>query len=413
MDVPGIVEEALDGEEVAASVDLGGDDALFVTPTRTLIYRSEGLLSDESVESYSHEAESLSLSEGRRKTRITLDHPIDGVEEFTLPSSAADEAIPSILAGILGMNDVLGEDEGVVDTYLFSELTLVVADNRLVKHVGETVWDLDFEEYPFADVTGVYAEQGSVATQLVIEIDGRAERIKTPSDRAREVRETLEGAIRRFHGLRPEEDLNDALAPEEPADADDSADATDGESGSSSGMDFGEGVDPLSAGDTTQDGRNPDPNDLEREVGSSNPAESSADTADSDEPAAASDAGAPASGQAARDDEPASTAAEDTQTTAKPGTDDKSEDAGGSSGQPSVDATTPDGTEASTPADAPSGEPAHDDLRETDVEQASDPSEELAEEVAELRVAVQKQNKLLTRQHKTIQKLVEELRRGR
>jgi hypothetical protein len=57
MDVPGIVESELDGEDVAASVSLGSEDVLYVTPTRTLIYRSDGLLSDESVEEYPHDAE--------------------------------------------------------------------------------------------------------------------------------------------------------------------------------------------------------------------------------------------------------------------------------------------------------------------------------------------------------------------
>ena len=44
MTVPAIVEERLDGEEVTSRVPLGGDDELFVTPERTLVYRAEGLL---------------------------------------------------------------------------------------------------------------------------------------------------------------------------------------------------------------------------------------------------------------------------------------------------------------------------------------------------------------------------------
>jgi len=431
MDVPGIVEEALDGEEVAASVDLGGDDALFVTPTRTLIYRSEGLLSDESVESYSHEAESLSLSHGRRKTRITLDHPIDGVEEFTLPSGAADEAIPSILAGILGMNDVLEDGESVVDSYLFSELTLVIADNRLVKHVGETVWDLDFEEYPFADVTGVYAEKGSVATQLVIEIDGRAERIKTPSDRSREVREELEGAIRRYHGLAADADLNDALAPAEPGDTASDDVSEESDDGSGGGMDFGEGVDPLSAGDTTQDGRNPDPADLDGPRTNTNdttdrtgtdavPTEDSVGAADAGASSQQSSAGG-AAPQSRSSNDAAAASDEVTQESgatdqAQPSATNESNDGRanrtGSGSDPSTQQRSDDPDRTSPAADPPDG-PAAGDAKAVDTEAASDRTDELAEEVEELRVAVQKQNKLLTRQHKTIQKLVEELRRGR
>ncbi|AGN02491.1 hypothetical protein L593_12760 [Salinarchaeum sp. Harcht-Bsk1] len=428
MDVPGIVEEALDGEEVAATVDLGGDDALFVTPTRTLIYRSEGLLSDESVEAYSHNAESLSLSEGRRKTRITLEHPIEGTEEFTLPSSAADAAIPSILAGVLRSNDVIGEGESVVDSYLFSELTLVITDDRLVKHVGGMLWDLEFEEYPFADVTAVYAEKGSVATQLIIEVDGRAERIKTPSDRSREVRETLEDALRRFHGLRPEEDLNDALAPAEPerTDAEEESDA-EASTESSGGMDFGEGVEPLSAGDTTQDGRNPDPRDLEDGSSSapSEPAPAASESDGADRAPAEPDERAPEPDDATPEGaatEPTTDAAsnETTQTdvtaTADAGAAGEPESPGSDASDSPTDAGTGSSSATSPSASQPTSSGAQQpdaEFQDAGFEPATDPTEELAEEVAELRAAVQKQNKLLTRQHKTIEKLVEELRRGR
>jgi hypothetical protein len=432
MDVPGIVEEALDGEEVAADVDLGGDDALFVTPTRTLIYRSEGLLSDESVESYSHEAESLSISEGRRKTRITLDHPIDGVEDFTLPSGAADEAIPAILAGVLRANDVIDEGEAVVDSYLFSELTLVITDDRLVKHVGETVWDLEFEEYPFADVTGVYAEQGSVATQIIVDVDGRAERIKTPSDRSREVRETLEDALRRHHGLKPDEDLNDALGPAEPAEPEPESAGDDASEAASGGMDFGEGVEPLSAGDTTQGGRNPDPRDAGVDAGQADAAaddperapdaaaaESGSQDVASREPAGQEAASEAPTGDESPDGQPGAAATEGG-AAGQPG---RSQSADDGSGDPPAESTGTDEVQTASGAEQPpqesgtaaerTAEAAREDLEAAGFESSTDPAAELAEEVQELRVAVQKQNKLLTRQHKTIEKLVEELRRGR
>lgn len=469
MDVPGIVEEALDGEDVAASIDLGGDDALFVTATRSIIYRSEGILSDESIETYTHEAEQLSVSEGRRKTRLTLSHPVEGTQEFTLPSGAADEAIPAILAGVLRENDVLEPGEEVIETYLFSELTLMITADRLVKHVGETVWDLEFEEFHYADVTGLSAEEGSVATQLVLEVDGRAQRIKTPSDRAREVRETLEDALRTYHGIRPDEEIDDALGPddveEEQAEGDD---AQEGGAGGSMGL--GETVDPLSAGDTSESGGS-DPMEQPRELddrrgaapesggaaeaddgagadtAAQETAESDATGADSgaDEAVderAAGDAGSaqPAGGaseDAPGDSEPARAEAGDTAAdsrgesrseptaesssqAASRSTDDRSaaEDRSGAEGR-SETAGVPSEDE-SAPADAAREEPTGESERANDVFQEAgfEPAEEdrteaLAEEIAQLRSAVQKQNKLLARQHKTIEKLVEELRRGR
>ncbi len=82
MSVPGIVQSTLDDEEIAAEVSLGGEDTLFITPTRTLVYRAEGLLSDESVDDFPHDADRLTLSEGRRKPRSVSSTHSRGVANF-------------------------------------------------------------------------------------------------------------------------------------------------------------------------------------------------------------------------------------------------------------------------------------------------------------------------------------------
>lgn len=236
MDVPGIVQGALDDEEVAASVSLGGEDALFVTPTRTLVYRSESLLSDESVESYPHDAERVTVKDGRRKTRITLTYSIDGERDFAVPSSAADDVLHPVLAGVLNGAGVTDPGETVVQTFRFSELTLIVTSDRLLKHVGSAVWDADHEQYHFEDVTGLDFEEGSVATQIVIEVDGRPQRIKTPNEHVAVVRERLTGALFAYYDVDSLDELNALVDPADPA-----------AEPSGSTVDFGEGVDPLGA----------------------------------------------------------------------------------------------------------------------------------------------------------------------
>jgi hypothetical protein len=236
MDVPGIVQGALDGEDVAASVSLGGEDALFVTPTRTLVYRSESLLSDESVESYPHDAERVTVKDGRRKTRITLTYSIDGERDFAVPSSAADDVLHPVLAGVLNGAGVTDPGETVVQTFRFSELTLIVTSDRLLKHVGSAVWDADHEQYHFEDVTGLDFEEGSVATQIVIEVDGRPQRIKTPNEHVAVVRERLTQSLFAYYDVDSLSELNALVDPADPA-----AEST------GSTVDFGEGVDPLGA----------------------------------------------------------------------------------------------------------------------------------------------------------------------
>lgn len=261
MDVPGIVESALSGEEVAAEVSLGGENALYVTPTRTLIYQSEGFLSDESVDEYPHDAQRMTVKEGRRKTRISLEYSLDGTEEFTVPSNATDDVLHPVLAGVLNASGVTDADETVTRTFRLDELTLVITSARLVKHVGSAVWDEDYEEYHFADVTGLDFEDGSVATQLVLTVDGRPERMKVSNERAAEVKEYLQRSLFSYYGVNSLDALNEAVAPAEADEADEPA-----------AVDFGEGVDPLDAGNTVQ------PDEGEEPVEPGPPGEQSVET---------------------------------------------------------------------------------------------------------------------------------------
>jgi hypothetical protein len=190
MNVPGIVQSSLGDEHVAAKVSLGGEDVLYVTPTRTLIYRADGLLSDESVEEYPHDAERITVSEGRRKSIITLDYGIDGSETFKIPTKRLHDALHPVVAGVLNGAGVTDSNEQVLQTYQFSELTLVLTSARVVKHVGEAIWDTDFEQFHFDDVTSLDVEEGTVSSQIIIEADGRPQRIKTPSERGRSVNES-------------------------------------------------------------------------------------------------------------------------------------------------------------------------------------------------------------------------------
>ena len=209
MSVPGIVQSTLEGETVATSVSLGGEDELFVTPSRTIVYRAEGLLSDESAEEFPHEADRLVLSEGRRKTRIALEYPLEGTREFTVPAERTDAVLHPVLAGLLSGNGITAPGETVEKSYRFSELTVIVTSERLVKHVGEAVWDDDYEAYHFDDVTNLSFEEGRVATQIVLGVGDRQQRIKAPNEEAADVRERLERALFAYHDVTSLEELNE------------------------------------------------------------------------------------------------------------------------------------------------------------------------------------------------------------
>lgn len=235
MDVPGVVAEALGEETVEASVALGGDDRLFVTPTRTLVYRSEGLLSDESVEEYTHEVDRITVSEGRRNTTITLIDTLGNEETITVSTDTTDEALQPMLAGVLRANRVIDAEETVLQLYRLSELSVLLTDKQLIKHVGAAVWDEDYETAPYQDVTGLTIEEGDVATQIVLEVAGRPHRIKAPKQTAKQLRGHLETVLREHHDIDEQSELNAALKPN----ADDDEDSEEPEAGLSleSGVD--------------------------------------------------------------------------------------------------------------------------------------------------------------------------------
>jgi|GEM_PF-4636168 len=269
-----VVQNALDGESVVAEVGLSGENALYVTPTRTLYFRADGLLSDESVESYPHDAERMNVSEGRRKATVTLDYGTDGERTFSVPTGSIDSVVHPVLAGVLAANGVTGPGETITRTERFSELTLVITTERLVKHVGNTTWDLDYEEIPYSEVRGLDVEEGAVAAQLVIETARRVQRVKVPAESAREVHEYLQEALFDFHGVDTYREFERAAAADDP-DSDVESEGEGSAASAASAFDS-PGIDPIDTSGVAEDEpRDPGAPDVDTE---SPPDESASDT---------------------------------------------------------------------------------------------------------------------------------------
>ena len=220
MDVPDLVQGELGDEELQAGVALGDEDAVCFTPTRALVYRGEGLLSDEKVESYPYDFERLTLSDGRRKTKFTLVYTGDK-REFGVPGGRAEAVLERLLEGVLRGAGAIDGEERVTGVFRFSELTLVVTESRLLKQLGSVTWDGDFEVYPFEAVTGLDFEEGSVATAIVLAVDDRPERIKAPSEQAPAVRKTLQEALFAYHDVTSLAEFNAEVATEPDEEDDD------------------------------------------------------------------------------------------------------------------------------------------------------------------------------------------------
>jgi hypothetical protein len=146
--------------------------------------------------------------------------------------------LQGLFGSVLAAAGVLEDGESVRDVYLFSELTVVVTDARLVKHVGAYVWDADFEEFPFNEVTGLDFEEGSVATGIVLSVAGRPQRFKAPSDEATLLRRSLTNALCEFYDVTSPAQLDSLLAGKADRIEDDSSD-------SSGEIEFNDSISPL------------------------------------------------------------------------------------------------------------------------------------------------------------------------
>ena len=415
MSQPEIVQSDLGDETVVARVDLGGEDELYVTPTRTLCYRAEGLLSDESVEEFSHGAERITVSEGRRKTKVTLDYGLDGERTISLPTSRLERALKPIVEGVLRHNGVLDEDESVAQLFRFNELTIVVAGERVVRHIGSGLWDQEFESYHYSDVRDLEFEDGSVNTSVVLTVDGQRERFKTPNEDARAVRSALESTLLSYWEVDSIEDLRAATAAETS-----SEDAEEPERPEE--VSFGDGPDPLFADPTEPDEL---PNNATQAPDDGTPDAGSAPESGTAGSRTAHETG---SSDPTVDEIVQSRTANDADAAAPAGPDsgdDPASDAGSDPASPTTTADSPtrgtatDGTEAGGSRSEATDESTAEDPSDAGFEgsgfEAAAPAtdEQILEELAALREVVERQNTELNAQRDLIEQLIEELRRGR
>jgi hypothetical protein len=195
MDVPGIVRERLGDERRMTSVNIGGDDRVYVTPPQTLVYHSSGLFSRESIDEYSHDAQRFDVSADRREASFAFEYA-DGVRGFSVPRERIETILPPVLAGVLRTTGLIDAEESIEESYRFGERTLVVTDLRVLTSVGEAVWDRDHESYAYETITDLRFDN-----DLVIEIGSQSRRIELSGDGRREAYETVETALLAYHGV--------------------------------------------------------------------------------------------------------------------------------------------------------------------------------------------------------------------
>jgi HAMP domain-containing protein len=203
MDVPGIVRERLADERRMTSVNVGGDDRVYITPPKTLVYRAAGLFSSESIEEFPHDVARFDVSADRREATFAFEYE-HGVEAFSAPRERIETILPPVLAGILRTTGRIDDEERIEESYRFGERTLIVTERRLLTSVGEAVWDRESDSYDYERITDLRFEE-----DLRIDIDGRPRYIELDGDGRREAYETLESALCAYHGVASIDQLPD------------------------------------------------------------------------------------------------------------------------------------------------------------------------------------------------------------
>ncbi len=207
MELPALVESYLGDERPKTVLTLGDDDLAVFTSDTLLLYRAESLLRDAELSQYPTNATSLGVRGGRRKTTVILGYPTE-TRQFTVQNSHADAVVEQLLGTILRTTGSIDANESIAGVYRFSDLTVVVTESRLLKQIGTNIWGGEYDEFPFAQVERVTFEQGQVATQVVLSVGGRSERIKAPNEEAPRLRETLIDAVISFHNADSLEEFN-------------------------------------------------------------------------------------------------------------------------------------------------------------------------------------------------------------
>lgn len=191
----------VDEDELINQVELDDHRTLFVAPSRAIAYRERSLLTEESVESYPTDLERLTLEEGKRQVTVTFEYLDEADRTLDLPKSSIAAALKALLASIIQATDVLEDDETIEELYRFNELTVVLTDRRLIKHIGHALWGDSHEGIDYEIIRDLQTEEGQVSTGVIIETTEATERFKLPKDSADRFVDQIEDAVCAYHDV--------------------------------------------------------------------------------------------------------------------------------------------------------------------------------------------------------------------
>ena len=201
MSLPGGVSTLIDEDDLLDRVSLDDHRSLFVTADRAIAHRERSLLTEASVDVYPTDVERLVLEEGKRQATVSFEYADDETRELLLPTGTMAAALKTLLASVIRATGVIEGDESILELFRFNELTLVVTDRRLLKHVGWALWADSYDATEFEDIRDIQTEEGQVSTGINIETTSGSDRVKIPHDDANRFVSRLNEAVCDYHGV--------------------------------------------------------------------------------------------------------------------------------------------------------------------------------------------------------------------
>lgn len=201
MSLPGAVSMVIDEEHLIDRVSLDEHRTLFVTPDTAVAHRERSLLTEESVDTYPTDARELGLEEGKRQSTVTFVYDDGERKALELPTETRASALKALLASTIKATGTVAADESIIELYRFKELTVIVTDRRLLKHVGRALWADSFDVIEYEAVRDIRIEAGQVSTGINIDLIDGSDRLKVPHDTADDLVDRLETAVCEYHDV--------------------------------------------------------------------------------------------------------------------------------------------------------------------------------------------------------------------
>lgn len=203
MELPDVISDLiLDDETILSRTLISNGVELIVTSTRLFLYRGVGLINTESFEEYKLNVDRISISLDRKKAQIILDYGINRPSvEFQAHRKYLDMIYDPLIRGAIHANNTLQQRESIKKICRKGELTIVLTNMKILKHIGTSLWDIDFESFDLETISKIYVDAGGISSELIIESNNRLHRIKTTANIAQSLCDSSINELISFHNF--------------------------------------------------------------------------------------------------------------------------------------------------------------------------------------------------------------------